>query len=263
LSYGSSRGRTLIDRGLYLGRVWAGTTAEHERRCAEQGIPPERATAVATKPELARRMLERALEAGVPFTYFLADEAYGQCRALRTWLEERRVRYVLAIPKNEVVPLPDGRTRQARELYALVPEETFERRSCADGAKGPREYDWASVQLAPTIKNFERHLLIRRSTVPNKKDKKTGELVREVAYFLCHTAPGTTFAELVTAAGQRWMVEEAFQAAKGRIGLDEHEVRKWCSWYRHTTVCMLAMAFLTAVQSRHIPAQPAPLAPRP
>jgi SRSO17 transposase len=256
LSYGSSRGRTLIDRELYLGRAWAGTTADHEGRCAEQGIPPERATTVATKPELARRMLERALDAGVPFTYFLADEAYGQCRALRAWLEERRVRYVLAIPKNEVVPLPDGRTRQARELYAIVPEETFERRSCADGAKGPREYDWASVQLAPTVEDFERHLLIRRSTVPNKKDKKTGELVREVAYFLCHTNPGATLTALVTAAGQRWMVEESFQVAKGQVGLDEHEVRKWCSWYRHTTVCMLAMAFLVAVRSRLISRQP-------
>ncbi|MDW4911764.1 hypothetical protein RB628_42370, partial [Streptomyces sp. ADMS] len=74
------------------------------------------------------------------------------------------------------LPLPDGRTRQARELWALVPEETFERRSCADGAKGPREYDWATVQLAASVGNFERHLLIRRSTVPNKKDRKTGEL---------------------------------------------------------------------------------------
>jgi hypothetical protein len=187
LSYGSRRGRTLIDCELYLGPTWAGTTAEHERRCAEQGIPPERATTVATKPELARRMLERALNAGVPFTYFLADEAYGQCRALRAWLEERRVRYVLAVPNDEVVPVPDGRTRQACELYALVSEETFERRSCADGAKGPREYDWAGIQLAPTAGDFERHLLIRRSTVPNKKDKNTGRLVREVvAYFLCH-----------------------------------------------------------------------------
>ncbi|SFC56733.1 SRSO17 transposase [Streptomyces aidingensis] len=255
LSYGSSRGRTLIDRELYLGRAWAGTTAEHERRCTEQDIPPERATAVATKPELARRMLERALAAGVPFSYFLADEAYGQCRALRAWLEERQVRYLLAVPKDEVVPLPDGRTRQARELYAVVPEEALERRSCADGAKGPREYDWATVQLAHTAQGLERHLLIRRSTVPNKKDKKTGRLVREVAYFLCHTDPGTTLAELVTAAGRRWMVEESFQVAKGQVGLDEHEVRKWCSWYRHATVCTLAMAFLVAVRSRLIPRQ--------
>lgn len=58
----------------HLGRVWAGTTAEHESRCVEQGIPPERATTAATRPELARRMLERALNACAPFTYFLADE---------------------------------------------------------------------------------------------------------------------------------------------------------------------------------------------
>ncbi|WP_107502523.1 transposase [Streptomyces noursei] len=154
----------------------------------------------------------------VCFTYFLADAAYGQCRTLRAWLEERQVRYVLAVPKDEVLPLPDGRTRQARELYVLVPEDALERRSCADGAKG--QYDWASVHFAPTADDFERHLLIRRSTVPNKKDKKSGQLVREVAYFLCHTHPDATLAELVTAAGQRWMVEEAFQAAKsaGRHG---------------------------------------------
>jgi len=67
-------------RELYLGKGWwAGTTAEHQARCAEQGVPPERAAQVATKPELARRMLERALKSGVPFSYFLADEAYGQC----------------------------------------------------------------------------------------------------------------------------------------------------------------------------------------
>jgi SRSO17 transposase len=196
----------------------------------------------------------RAKEVYCAFTYFLADEAYGQCRTLRTWLEEREVRYVLAVPRDEVVPLPDGRTRQASQLYALVPEEAFERRSCAHGAKGPREYDWATVQLAGTAQGLERLLLIRRSTVPNKKDKKNGELVREVAYFLCHTRPGATVAELVAAAGQRWMVEESFQVAKGQVGLDEHEVRKWCSWYRHTTVCMLAMVFLVTVRSRLIPA---------
>lgn len=166
---------------------------------------------------------------------------------MRAWLEEHQVRYVLAIPKDEVLPLPDGRTRQTRELWALVPEDAFERWSCADGAKGPREYDWAAVQLASFSTGLERHLLIRRSTVPNKKDRKTGELVREIAYFLCHTHPDTTLAEMVVAAGQRWMVEEPFQVAKGQVGLDEHEVRKWCSWYRHTTVCMLAMVVLVTV----------------
>ncbi|MET9461037.1 hypothetical protein ABZY05_39325 [Streptomyces canus] len=94
--------------------------------------------------------------------------------------------------------------------------------------------------------------------MPNKKEKKTGQLVHEIAYFPCHTAPGATLAELITAAGRRWMVEESFQVAKGQVGLDEHEVRKWCSWYRHTTVAMLAMAFLATVRSRHISPRPNP-----
>ncbi|WP_406178369.1 hypothetical protein [Streptomyces sp. NBC_00996] len=66
----------------------------------------------------------------------------ARCRA---WLEGNRVRNVPAIPKDEALPLPDGRTRQARELYAVVPVGAFERRSCADGAKGLRKYNWAAV----------------------------------------------------------------------------------------------------------------------
>ncbi|MER6076591.1 transposase, partial [Streptomyces sp. NPDC001817] len=209
-----------------------------------------------TKPELARRMVERALAAGVPFTYFLADELYGGSRALRAWLEEHQVRYVLAIAKNEVLPLADGRVQEARQLWARVPETVLERRSCADGAKGPRTYDFATVHLADTPHGLARTLLIRRSTVPNKKNSN-GELICEVAYFLCHHAPGTTLAELVIAAGQRWMVEETFQAAKNEVGFDQHEVRKWCSWYRQTTVCMLALAFLADVRSRRIRPHPA------
>jgi hypothetical protein len=173
LSYGSSRGRTLVDRELYLGKDWTGTTAEHERRCAEQGIPPERAMHVATRPELARRMLERALAAQVPFGYFLADEAYGQCRTLRAWLEEREVRYVLAVPKDEALPLPDGRTRQARELYVVVPEEAFERRSCADGAKGPRDYR-PSAMPPGWCRGTGRHQRTVRGRAPRCAEGRSG-----------------------------------------------------------------------------------------
>ncbi|MGW0582514.1 hypothetical protein ACWD25_42805 [Streptomyces sp. NPDC002920] len=117
----------------------------------------------------------------------------------------------------------------------------MERRSCADGAMGPRACDFAVVGLADTLAGLKRTLLIRRSTVPNKKNKKA-ELVREVACFLCHHTPGTTPAELVIAAGQRWMVEETFQAAKNEVGFDQHEVRKWCSWYRQRVQGSAAVA---------------------
>ena len=44
-----------------------------------------------------------------------------------------------------------------------------------------------------------------------------------------------------------WTTEENFQASKGLTGLDEHQVRRWDSWYRWTTLAMLALAFLTIV----------------
>ncbi|MGW2207366.1 IS701 family transposase [Streptomyces sp. NPDC001774] len=81
LSYGSARGRAIIDRELYLGLHWAGTGGEHEERCRAAGVPGERARQVVTKPELARRMLERALDASVSFSWFLADELYGTSRS--------------------------------------------------------------------------------------------------------------------------------------------------------------------------------------
>ena len=115
------------------------STVEPSNRPSSSG-PAIRTGPRASKPEPARRMLERpgSRRAG---TCFLAGEAYRQYRALRARLEVRRVRYVFAVPKDQAVPLSDKRTRQARELYALVPEEAFERRSGADGAKGgPRDY---------------------------------------------------------------------------------------------------------------------------
>ena len=95
LTYASAQGRTLLDRELYLPRVWAD---DLERR-REAGVPEK--VAFRTKPQLARRMLERALESGVPFGWVTGDEVYGNDRRLRQWLERRDVPHVLAVRSNE------------------------------------------------------------------------------------------------------------------------------------------------------------------
>jgi hypothetical protein len=61
----------------------------------------------------------------------------------------------------------------------------------------------------------------------------------------------------VRVAGARWRVEEAFQAGKGLCGLDQHQVRRWRSWYRWVTLAMVAYAFLVGAavtdHARHPP----------
>ncbi len=103
--------------------------------------------------------------------------------------------------------------------------------------QGPRYYAWAWVALLPEdADDADRgvhHLLIRRND-------STGEL----AYLRCYSPRPVPLSTLVRVAGQRWRIEESFQAAKGLTGLDQHQVRHWTSWHRWTTLAMLAHAFL-------------------
>ena len=142
LAYAARDGsRALIDRELYLPESWT----DDRQRCREAGIGDD--VGFATKPELARKMVERAVAAGVPFAWFTADEAYGQNPGLRDWLEEQAISYVMAVPVSEPCPTAAGKIR-ADALAARVPARGWQVLSCGDGSKGPRLYDWALIGLA-------------------------------------------------------------------------------------------------------------------
>ena len=140
---------------------------------------------------------------------------------------------MLAVACDHRVPAGAGRTLRADQLAARLPGKAWQRLSAGAGAKGHRWYDWAWV----TISNpgpGHRCLLIRRNRI-------TGEL----AFYRCYSPQPVTLAALVKVAGLRWTIEENFQAGKGLTGLDEHQVRRWTSWYRWTTLAMLGAAVLT------------------
>jgi SRSO17 transposase len=230
--------RVLIDRELYVPRSWTGD----RDRCAAAGIG--RDIEFATKPALARRMVERAISSGLPFGWFTADEAYGDNGELRDWLEKNKIPFVVAVSCDHRVPAGAGRTIRADKLAVKVPARGWHRLSCGPGSKGERLYDWALADAGPE----GHYLLIRRSL-------SSGEL----AYYRCWSPAGVTLAELVRVAGARWTVEECFAAGKNETALDHYQVRKLCAWYRHVTLAMCAHAWLavTAAASRPPPA-PAP-----
>jgi len=242
LAYATAAGHGVIDRELYLPQGWLADRA----RCRAAGVPDQ--VGFATKPELARVMLERALEAGVSAGWVTADEVYGNSPALRGWLEGRQLPYVLAVKATEPLSPLSGSTAPAARLAERIPPAGWLRISAGQGAKGRRWYGWARLPLS-TIgapHGWQRWLLVRRSL-------HTGEL----AYYLCAGPAGLPLVALVRVAGSRWRVEEAFQAGKGLCGLDQHQVRRWCSWYRWVTLAMLAYAFLVVAavteHTRHPP----------
>lgn len=234
LGYATARGRALLDRELYLPKEWAGDAGR--RKAA--GVP--KAVAFATKIVLARRMVERAVAAGVPARWVAADAVYGSDYHFRAAVEALGLGYVLGV-RGDFAVRSGFRQVRVKGLLAEVPADGWRRLSCGDGAKGPRVYDWASFRTpSPGPDTYARWVLIRRSATDPA----------DVAYFACGGPPATTLEDLVRVAGARWAIEDLFELAKGDCGLDEYEVRSWVGWHRHVTLSLFALAVLAVIRSR-------------
>ena len=234
LAYAARHGHALVDRELYLPKSWT----DDRPRCRLAGIPDR--VEFHTKPQLARRMLTRALEAGVPTAWVTADAVYGGDGRLRRWLEERDVAHVLAVNCNQSLVSGLFRFERADQLAARIPPGGWRHLSAGRGAKGERIYAWARVAIRPLREPGRGHwLLVRRSLADG-----------ELAYYVCYGPAETSLAELVGVAGVRWTVECGFQQGKGESGLDHYQVRRYQAWYRHVTLSMLAQAFLAVQRAR-------------
>lgn len=230
LAYVNSIGdRVLVDRELYIPEdSWFGDP----ERCQEAGIPGK--ATFATRPQQVRTMIQRTLAAELPFSWFAADEEFGQNTGLREFLEEEKIAYVMAIPKNTRITDSSRRERAVSEIPPELRENDWQRRACGIGSKGFRVYDWALVSTPDPDHQF----MIRRST-------DDGEL----AYYHCHNPRHEGFGELVRVAGSRRPAEECFEVAKGEAGLDNYQVRLYRAWYRHVTLSMLALTFLAVIRA--------------
>jgi SRSO17 transposase len=235
LSWQTAKGHALLDRALYLPQEWT----EDPERCRAAGIPED--VTFATKPELARRMVERALEAGARPAWVVADAVYGADSKLRFFLEERQQPYVLAVTSNQSVWTGLSQ-RRVKGLVALAPAEAWQCLQVGAGTKGPRRLEWAAVAINHSYdpRRWQRWVLLRRSCSQPE----------DISFYLAFGPAGTSLDELARAAGRRWAIEEAFAQGKGEVGLDHYEVRSWVGWHRHMTLAMAAHALLALTRAR-------------
>ncbi|SNT63556.1 SRSO17 transposase [Actinomadura meyerae] len=234
LAYANTAGdRVLIDRELYMPeRSWC---ADAERR-DEAGVPQD--LVFMTRPQQVQAMIDRTVEAGVPFAWFAADEEFGQNHKLRRHLEEQQIAYCMAVPKNTSLTTGSPSTATSdpaiiETIAAQLKPCDWQRRACGIGSKGFRVYDWAVIETP-----FTGHQYVIRRNIND------GEL----AYFHCHNPRGEGLCELVRAIGSRWPIEECFEAAKQEAGLAQYQFRLYRAWYRHITLAMLALTFLAVLR---------------
>ena len=243
-SYVSSKGHAFIDRALYLPKAWVDDAA----RMGAAHVPDK--TAFATKPHLARTMIERAMAAGVPFAWVAADSVYG-VGELEGALRRAGKGYVLGVNSTHqfrswgINPPMAG---TAEQIAQGLEQTAWQRLSAGDGTKGARLYDWAYCPLADLdaadfdetrTGQWTRGLLIRRNIADG-----------DLAYFSTWCPAGTDIATLVRIEGHRWAIEDSFETAKNELGLDHNETRSWHGWHRHVSLVMLAFAMTAVIRHK-------------
>lgn len=209
LSLVTEMGHALIDRELYLPEDWCSDLLRRQVAHIANHIT------FATKPELAKVMLQRAQEAHLSARWVVADTVYGHSSDLRQWLEEQGFAYALAVPSIEVVCvqtqagilLSDVATIAHQALHA----KDWQRLSQSQGTKGLRLFDWARLPVLDGGTTDDRHWLVFRRCLDNPY---------ELAYYLVWAPPNTSLPLMVQAIGGRWHIEEDLQATKA-LGLEK------------------------------------------
>jgi SRSO17 transposase len=242
-AYVSRHGHAFIDRALYLPREWT----DDPKRLKGSHVPD--GIGFATKPQMARKMIARAIAAKVPFSFVAADTVYGTGDIVNL-LRKAGKGYVLGVAANHVFNTWGKKQfvrGTAEEIAQSLSKSAWRRMSSGEGTKGPRLHDWAYLELADldageysdTLTGpWTRGLLIRRSIADPA----------ELSLFSTWCPKATPMAKLVAIEGHRWAIEDSFEAAKNELGLDHNEARSWHGWHRHVSLVMLAFAMMAVIR---------------
>jgi SRSO17 transposase len=258
LGYATARGHALVDGQLWLPREWT----DDPDRCRRAGVPEDvLATGYQSQPDGGLALLRRARATGALVgRWVTADEAFGQVPTFRDALDADGFWYVAEVPcttpvftqapRQEWVQLPPATpwrvatiqpaAQSVQAVAAAVPGTDWTTVMVAAGAQGPRVHQFVA-----------RRVWERRDEVPGRacwlvlRRNVDGS---EPKYYLSNAPADTPLATLARVGATRWTVETEFQLHKGQVGLDEYEVRSWPGWHHHVTLCLLANAFLLALQ---------------
>jgi SRSO17 transposase len=182
LSYAIKEELILVDRKLYIPKEWF----EDKKLCEQAGVPQE--VNFKTKPQLAKMMVQQALSQGIRPSWVVGDEVYGVW-SLRSYLEENKTSYVLAVASNYHVSLD-----LSQQKVSAIPVKDWQRLSAGKGSKGERYYEWQRLEInSDSPEGWIRYLLFRKSI----RDPE------EISYYIVFCPTSISLQDMAEAAGSR------------------------------------------------------------
>ena len=254
---------------LYLPEVWCKDSA----RCQQAGVPEE--IEFQTKPVIALKQIQQALEQKVPLGVVLADAGYGNGTPFRVALTQLGLQYAVGIESSTTVwepgqqPLPapprkpgrgatpkrlqrnaDHQPVSVKQLALGLPSSAWKDIRWRQGSRETLRSRFAAVRVRPAHRDEKRTephpeewLLIEW---PEKESEPT-------KYWLSTLPENTSLRSLVKIAKHRWIIERDYEELKQELGLGHYEGRGWRGFHHHATLCIAAYGFLISERNRFSP----------
>ena len=250
LTVATPQDHLLVDMDLYLPESWANNRKKRD----EAKIPED--VSFRTKPEIALDLIRRAVDADLPRGWLLADEAYGNSSEFREGVRQLGLDFAVAINSTTTVWVVDafGRRRgdptSAAELASRhLWRGNFRKITWREGTNAPLCARFAFIPVVPTHDDGREPS--RRERLWLVCEWRYGELGPAHFYFV--TFKRLPYSSIVFIIKERWRTERVYQDAKGELGLDHFEGRRYRGWQHHVSVVIACFAFLVAERGRAFP----------
>lgn len=264
MGYASRQGYTLVDKRLFFPEKWfEDSYQERRKKCC---VPHD--LSFQSKPQYAAQMLSACYEQEIlPFKYIVADTLYGnsldfieaaekcmgktyfvsmpldtQCWLQRPLTTTKTYCYKGELRTKRILKAPTKDPLTFEQFATGLHQNFWNTRKVSEGTKGPIEYEFA-----------RRRVTLAKDGLPYKTVwlviKRTIEDAPTYWYYVSNASTTARLALFVWLSGMRWPVEQCFEEAKGELGMDHYEVRKYSGWHHHILTCMLAHFFCGILSS--------------
>lgn len=255
LSIATAKGSVPVGFRLYLPREWS----DDHARCHKAGVPDD--VDFATKPGLAMRQIEAALQADYPRGVVLADAAYGDETAWREQLAAHDLQYAVGVRPGTTVwwgehqpvakPKPGTRGRPRRRLTRDAAHQPISVAEVARAltARNWRTVSWRQGASQPLCSRFAR---VRVRAAHRDQPRSEEWLIIEwskdadepVHYWFSNLPANTSWQTMIHAVMGRWRIECDYEELKQELGLGHFEGRNWRGFHHHASLCIAAYGFL-------------------
>ena len=240
---------TWIDGELYIPLHWFEEGQAEKRKAI--GIPDERT--FQKKPELGWQMIQRAQASGIPFQAVVMDDLYGRNGSLRQQLDEAQIEYYGDVPVDTQVYLT-----KPEVIYPLTKREKPAENLILAGAKAYQVQElgreptlqWQTIRLRPNERGYleAKFARCRVWVAYGTQIRQEWLLIRQdaaqVTYVLSNAAEDIPLETMAWRKTHRYLIERSNQDAKGELGWDEFQTRKYRAWEHQLAMTLLAAWFI-------------------